>query len=220
MPLLLTRRTLAVLAIAGFALPALLPLAADAAGTSQPAGVMVTQEMSGAGALGITSVTPVVLDPLTITNNSAVGSSQLVVTTSSATGYILTVKAADTPAMQAGTSTAFEDLATTTQTWAVSTNHYVFGFSAVGVDVYHSVYGTSTAIGTSTTACEGVKNTPSATLRWRGFQGNTQIEIASSSAPTTAGGNETILCVADAQNGVFAPTGSYVANITATATIL
>ncbi len=183
-----------------------------ATGTSTSASYKIKagyQQMQGS-MISINSPADIVLDALTITQDTAVGSTTWNVITDNAAGYSLSVKASASPALtDSGSGKSFTDYTETTpgvkETWSVS-NAYEFGFSAFGADV--SGYGTDTD-------CAAGFNVPSATLLWEGFE-TSDIEMASSSSATTSGTDST-LCVATEQETVFAPSGTYTATITATA---
>ena len=162
--------------------------------------------------VSISAPTPIILDPLSLTLDSAVGSGILTVETDSPAGYSLTVNASGAPAMTATNGSYFTDYGTTPTTWSVS-NAYKFGFSVYGTDVHG--YGSTSGDCTS-----GIANVPQTTLLWRGFSGTTTIEIASSSVPTAPGGTNTTMCIADAQNGVLAPADNYSASVAITVTAL
>jgi len=170
------------------------------------------QQMQGS-TISISSASGITLSALTITQDTAVGSTTWTVTTDNPAGYSLSVKASASPALtDSGAGNSFADYTETVagspETWSV-TNAYEFGFSAFGADV--DGYGTDTD-------CAAGFNVPSATLLWEGFS-TTDIEIASSSASTVSGTDST-LCVATEQDTVFAPSGTYTATITATAVAL
>jgi hypothetical protein len=163
------------------------------------------------------SMTPgddITLDALSMDQDTAVGTSAWTVTTDDAAGYALSVRTATSPALQDGaTAEVFADYTEgvpgTPETWSVS-GAYEFGFSARGTDVSTGVWG-------SDTDCVESANVPSGDLKWRGFNGTTDVEIATRGTRTPGSGLMTHLCVATEQEGVFAPSGTYTATITATA---
>ena len=68
---------------------------------------------------------------------------------------------------------------------------------------------------------EGVAtSTPSTVLHWRGFQGTAPQQVATKGTVTTTSGVDTTVCYAAGQNGVYIPSGSYTATVTATAVTL
>ena len=160
--------------------------------------------------IAITAPTTITLTPLSVTQNSAVGTGAWTVTTNDTNGYTLTLNATTTPAMTNGVA-SFADYGTSTvTTWSVS-NAYKYGFS---------VFGSATTGYGSGATCTASTDVPSTTLQWRGFYGTNTIQDASSSAPTSQSGVVTTLCVTDAQNVVLAPSGNYTATVVATATAL
>jgi hypothetical protein len=166
--------------------------------------------------ISITSPSDINLTALSTTQNSAVGSATWTVTTNNQAGYTLDVEASTDPALQdSGTSETFADYTEgtpgTPDTWSVS-SAYEFGFSGYGTDVPTGTWGTDTD-------CIAGSDVPSAALNWRGFDGTTDIEIASASSETGTSGTASTLCVATEQEGIFAPSGTYQATITATATV-
>lgn len=170
--------------------------------------VLVTQSVTAG--ISITSPADVALTALTTSQNTAVATTTWTVTTNNATGYSLTVAADQAPAMRKGlTSTYFADYNGPLVPWTV-TNAFQFGFSAIGSN--------TTGYGSGSICTTGAANVQSTTLGWKGFNGVTGIEIASSTATTTTSGIATSLCVSTEQDGVFAPSGSYTATTTATAT--
>lgn len=163
--------------------------------------------------ISITSPSNITLTPLSTSQNTAVASTTWTVTTNNATGFSLAVTASGTPALRRTTGTdTFADYPTTTpSTWSV-TNAFQFGFSALGAKT--TGYGSD-----AQSNCADGTDIQSSTLLWRGFQGTTySYEIASSTATTTTSGVTTTFCVGTEQDGVFAPSGTYVATTTATAT--
>ncbi len=167
------------------------------------------QQMQG-GSITISAPADITLTALSLTQNSAVGSTTWSVTTDNSAGYTISVNASVAPALaDAGTGEAFTDYTEVTagvkETWSVSSG-YEFGFSGFGTDT--TGYG-------SDTNCAATENVPSSTLLWEGFSGTTKIQIASSSSAVT--GANTTICVATEQDVSLAPSGSYSATITATA---
>ena len=149
---------------------------------------------------------------LTTTQLTGVGTSTWNVKTNNQAGYTLGVKADYTGRTAALKDTnsgeQFTDYGTSSPTtWSVS-NDYMFGFSALGND--------TTGFG-SGSVCESAANVPSTTLGYIGFY-STDTQIASSSSETNQNGTDTTVCFATEQDGVFAPSGTYTATVTATAT--
>ncbi len=158
--------------------------------------------------LTISAPADITLTPLSVTQNTSVGSATWTVTTNSPAGYVLSLNASSSPALQGTGGRQFADQGTTPATWSVS-NAYKFGFSAYGNDVSTGTFG-------SDTDCINTANVPSATLKWRGFTGTTLIPIVNTISPALTG-TPTTMCVATEQNGVFAPSDTYTSTITATA---
>ncbi len=168
------------------------------------------QQMLGSS-ISISSAPDITMNPLTISQNSSVGSTTWNVATSNTTGYLLNVRSLTSPALvDSSTGESFADYTESSpgvkEQWSVS-NAYEFGFSAFGDDV--SGYGTDTD-------CSSGADVPSATLLWEGFS-TSNIEMASSSLPTPSSGTDSTLCVATEQDSVFAPSGNYTTVIVATA---
>lgn len=167
------------------------------------------QQMSGSS-ISISSAPDILMDSVTMSQNSSVGSTTWSVVTDNLAGYILSVKAASSPALtDSSTGESFADYTEASpgvkEQWSVS-NAYEFGFSAFGSDV--SGYGTGAD-------CSSGTDVPSSTLLWEGFS-TSNIEMASSSLATPSG-TDSSLCVAAEQKGVFAPSGNYSTIITVTA---
>ncbi|NTW48078.1 MAG: hypothetical protein HGA48_04055 [Candidatus Yonathbacteria bacterium] len=174
--------------------------------------VVVTQTVDAG--IAISSPSDITMTHLSTTQNSAVGSATWTVTTNNQAGYTLDVHASTDPALQSG-SEQFTDYTETSagvpEVWNV-VSAYEFGFSAYGTHV-PAAWDTNTA-----TDCIEGANVPGVDLRWLGFNGTTDIEVASSSSETGTSGIASTICVATEQDGVFAPSGVYTATITATAT--
>jgi len=150
--------------------------------------------------------------PIGISANSSIGGSYWIATTNNESGYTLAVKASTSPALKSGTN-SFADYTTTVtdtpETWSADSGTYQFGYSVNGNDVSTSTWGTATTCGSS-----GVPDTSG---KYRGFT-TSDINVASTSTVTPFTGTQTNICFAAEQNGVFAPSGSYTATITATMT--
>jgi hypothetical protein len=173
--------------------------------------VVVTQTVTSG--ISITSPSDINLTALSTTQNSAVGSATWNVKTNNQAGYTLDLHASAAPALVDATTTeAFTDYSSATpETWSVS-SAYEFGFSGYGDHVPDVTWGDDTD-------CIATADVPSAGLNWRGFDGTNDIEIATSASETSTSGVDSTLCVATEQNGVYAPSGTYQATITATATV-
>ncbi len=149
--------------------------------------------------------------PLGSSANQAIGASSWGVTTNSSSGYALTVTASTNPALKSS-GNQFADASATPAAWStlVPSSSYQFGFSANGTDA-------DSAFGTATAVC-GSGNIPDVTALYRGFAYTTPITIASTNSVTPVAGTTTNICFAAEQKGVFAPSGTYTATITGTAT--
>lgn len=151
---------------------------------------------------------------ISVSADSSIGSSTWTVTTNAASGYSLAVKASASPALVSG-GNSFADyteaVAGTPDTWSVDASEYEFGFSAFGTDVEAEHKGSGSSCGAG--------GTPDADLNYEGFATSDEIIATRASVTPTAGVTST-LCVAAEQNGVFAPSGTYTATITGTATTL
>ncbi len=159
--------------------------------------------------ISISAPADINMTPLTVTQKTSVGTASWSVITNSPAGYNLSLSASTNPAMKGTGGRQFTDQGTTPATWSVS-NAYKFGFSLYGPDIATATYGTDTD-------CINTANVPSATLKWRGFTGTTSIQIVNRSTYVLDPGSATTMCVATEQNGVFAPSDTYTATITATA---
>ncbi|NTV44889.1 MAG: hypothetical protein HGA67_04370 [Candidatus Yonathbacteria bacterium] len=196
-----------------FVYPAIEPVIAHAASANDS--VTVTQAVTAG--IAITSPSDITMTALTTSQNTAVGSAAWTVTTNNQAGYKLELHASNDPALvQVSPAESFTDYSEgtpgTPETWSVS-SAYEFGFSARGTDVSAGTWGTDTD-------CLNTADVPSATLKWRGFDGTNNIQVATAATETTTSGTASTMCVATQQAGVFAPSGSYTATITATATTL
>jgi len=137
------------------------------------------------------------------------------VKTNSTAGYTLTFNSDQADCMDSGADqfTDYTEASTgTPDTWSVDVANYEFGFSVYGDDVDTGKWGSETTCGSG--------STPDSTLKWMGFTGVTAITVATSGSETATAGTDTIFCVgAEQGTNVFAPDGSYTADITGTATV-
>ena len=189
------------------------PTHAQATSTSTlvVASLLVTDEIT------LTAPSAFSLSPnMGMTNSSSSATGTWNVKTNSQAGYTLNLHASQVDALAATTTgEVFQDypeaVAGTPETWTATSTAYVFGFS---------VYGTSTPTGTWGTGGDcGSGGSPSATLKYRGFNSTTDIQVTNASAETGATGNNTSMCLTATQGvNVYAPDGLYQATITATAT--
>jgi len=159
----------------------------------------------------ITSPTDVTMAPnIGVAANSSIGTAIWNVKTNHATGYSLGVKASAAPALVRGGGGSFADYQTgVPTTWAPTATSYQFGYSAFGTTVATATWGTG--------ANCGAAGVPTGTLKYKGFT-TTDAPIATQAVVTGTAGVDTTVCFAAAQNGVYAPAGTYTATITATAT--
>jgi len=149
---------------------------------------------------------------LDLTQNTSIGAGNAWnVKTDNPAGYILTFKTDKANCLESAAD-EFTDYTESTsgapETWSVN-NAYEFGFSVYGNDVSTSVWGSDTNCGSS--------NVPSSNLKWLGFKGTTSITVSNSNSRTSISGTDTVLCVAAEQKNIYAPSGNYTADITATA---
>lgn len=169
--------------------------------------------------IAITDVGNINMGNLSVSTNELAAGGTWNVTTNDVDGYTLAVSSATDAAMQHDvTADEFTDFNwdstndgnVTPAAWDANKGSgvYVFGFSAYGDDVSAS-YGTGIACGTTTIPTD---------LNYAAFESTNLIQIASSTAPTSAAGTDATVCFAAEQVGVFAPSGSYTATITVTAT--
>ena len=152
--------------------------------------------------------------PISISQNSAVGTTTWTVSTNNILGYTLSVKASTTPAMQMASGTPIADYQTGAPNgWSVGANAAAFGFSGFGTDVPTATWGTGSS-------CSAATSTPSGTLLYKGFT-TTTVTVANRASTTTPAGIPTTICYAAAQGTNFLiASGVYTATITATATSL
>lgn len=154
---------------------------------------------------------------LSMTSNTATGTATpWTVKTNNVTGYTLSMKG-DNANIMASPASSFTDYTEATtgtpeMPWTVS-SAYEFGFSVYGADAPTATWGTDTD-------CTGASaHVPSTTLKYRGFSGVTAITVATSGSKTTTSGTALTQCLGVEQNGVYAPSGSYTADITGTALV-
>ncbi len=205
--------TTAIILVVAVVFPAFEPMIAHAATVNDS--VTVTQAVTPG--ISITAPSDITMTAITTSQNSAVGNATWTVTTNNQAGYKLELNASATPALaQVSPAESFADYTEgtpgTPETWSV-TNAYEFGFSGYGTDISSVTWGTDTD-------CINTADVPSATLKWRGFTGTTKIQVATKATETSTSGVASTMCVATQQQTLFAPSGSYTATITATATTL
>ncbi len=145
--------------------------------------------------------------------NTAVATSSWTVRTNAGGGYILYVRASSTPAMNSATSSIANYAPGGTdvpELWNPGAGTAVFGYSAFGTKVPTATWGTGAV------CSGGTGNDPSTTLKYQNFK-TTDRAIASSTATTTTAGETATVCYAVEQKGIYIPSGTYNATITATA---
>lgn len=156
----------------------------------------------------------VIMDPLSVSLLTSIGSSSWTVTTNSHAGYELAVKANADPALVNADGDFFTDytetVADTPELWSVADGDYEFGYSVYGPDSLDATWGALDTCGTATVP-GGNK-----------YIGTEIVDkvIATKADPTNPDGVTTTICFAAEQNGIFAPSGTYTTTITATATTL
>lgn len=174
----------------------------------------VTEEIS------LSTSSAIAMPAMTMSVNSSAGgdanSGTWTIKTNSNDGWEIKFHASTTPAMQSA-SDSFADYhsaSSSPTTWSVNAGLFEFGFSAIGGSVIPS-YASS-----SVTTCTSTNNyTPNTNLGYMGFSGTNDILIAQDTTKTTTSGTSTTICVAAGQNGVYADSGSYRADVTATASV-
>jgi len=166
---------------------------------------------------GITISAPgdVTMSPaISMVTNGSLGTVVWNVQTNNVTGYKLAVKASESPALVSGVN-SFADYTEASSgvpdAWSVANGDKEFGFSAFGTNTNTTTWGTGANCGTG--------STPTATLKYIGFETSDR-DVATQNTSTSIAGINTTVCFAAAQNNVFAPSGTYTAIITATATEL
>jgi hypothetical protein len=180
--------------------------------------LQVNEEISIAD--GLSGTGTVAMSPaLSSTNNTANGSNTWTVTTNGSSGYDLELLASTDAALQHDLTTdEFEDFheassaGTFPADWSTQDNNtYAFGFSVYGTDTDGDFQDGSVS------DC-GTSGDPNVNLNYHGFDETTARTVASRSSTTSTGGIDTTVCYQVEQKGLFAPSGSYAATITATAT--
>jgi len=164
--------------------------------------------------ISITTGADVTMAPnISVSANSSIGSSSWNVKTNSHAGYTLAIKASTDPALVSATN-SFTDYTEavlgTPELWSVETGVYEFGYSAYGTDTPDGTWG---ALDTC-----GAAGVPGGN-KYVGTQ-VTDKTIATRAVPTLPAGITTTICFAAEQVDVYAPSGTYTATITATATTL
>ena len=161
----------------------------------------------------ITAPTDITMTPnMGISASGSIGTVVWNVKTNHATGYSLAVKGpASLPALQSGANSFAdytETVAGTPELWSVASGAKEFGYSSFGTDTI-AAFGTGANCGTA--------GAPNATLKYVGFLTTDKI-VSTRNVVTTPTGIDTTVCFAAQQNNIYAASGTYTTNITATAT--
>ena len=169
----------------------------------------VTEEITLTVPTGANLVMTAMTMTTTNSTNPAAGAAWNV-KSNSQDGWSLTLKGDNANILaQASPAEAFTDYTAATasvpETWSV-TNAYEFGFSVNGSATPTATWGAGTDCATSTS------------VLYRGFNSVTAISVATSATETSTSGVDTKLCVRAQEVTVYAPNGSYIADITGTAT--
>jgi hypothetical protein len=153
--------------------------------------------------------------PITVSQNSSIGTTTWTVITNDSNGYTLGVNSTSTPAMQSGANTIADYQTGAPNIWAATSTGGYFGYSAFGTDVSTGTWGTGAVCNGGTNG-----NATSTTLKYKGFTGSA-FTVASRASTTTPSGVSTTFCYAAEQGtAFFIPSGTYQATIVATATSL
>lgn len=202
--------------------PAIIKAAATTYGTSTVT-LVVASELS----IAVGSSSLRMLPNISMSQDTSMGSSTFLVKCSDTGGYTLSFSASTSPAMHNGTANHFNDLATTSMPnlWATKFtggSAYEFGFSVFGADAT-SIWGNvvnstaSTTCGWSGSGAGSITDDVTNPRKWHGLF-TTATSTATKTSATVKAGVYTTLCVA-AQQGpsVLAPSGTYTADVVATA---
>jgi hypothetical protein len=192
------------------------PMLTSAASTSS-FNILSLTVTSGIAITGSNSTT--LSRPLSLTANSAIGTSSLTVITTDVNGYTLTVQATSSPAMRntASTTMTVTDYQTgPPNTWSATTSNAYFGYSAFGGDIPTGTWGTGSG-------CNGGidPNATSTTLKYKGF---TMSPVTIASSNSSSAGTPSTICYAVEQKNYFIPVRAgqasdmYQATISVTAT--
>jgi len=178
--------------------------------------------------LSISDGANVTMSAINSTNSTSTGSTSWTVITDNVAGYKLEVAASATSSIpctyylcNADAGENFTDYVeasgTTPEAWNTEDSQYEFGFSAYGDDAPDGTWGSGSDCGSGTTLPQD--------LYYRGFSDATDsgpdtIQIATRSSRTDSSGITTNFCLGAVQSNVVAPSGTYTATTTATATAL
>jgi hypothetical protein len=181
--------------------------------------VVVTLTVTAGAALTVDNNTNAMSTAISVSQNTAVATSTFTVTTNDYLGYTLKLSASSTlPAMTSASSSIPDAVATPAlYPGIVPAASSTFAFSAYSTTTTN-VDASTWETGGHATGCANGANTPSATLKYRGFNGSNGITVASNTSTTTTAGTVIIVCYMAAQNGVYIPSGNYNATITGTVT--
>ena len=192
-------------------------IASATAGSAASTGTLVSLTVTSG--VAITTPPTVTMSPISTsvnTSTNTTNSPSVVwnVKTNDAGGYALNVKTGTAaPALVSG-GNSFADAGATPALWTSPTNATQFGFSVYGTDVTATQ---STLFGTPASGC-GVGILPDTTLKYRGFNGTTDIPLVTATGHVTpTAGVNTNICFAAEQAGVYAASGVYTVTVTATA---
>jgi len=177
--------------------------------------VTVTLDVTTGITISVAAPDPVVMAPnIGIASDGSIGSSSWTVRTNALLGYTLAIKASTAPALVSGAN-SFADYTEASsgvpEVWSVASGAKEFGYSAYGTDTDTAVWGTAASC--------GVAGVPDSAQKYVGTK-ITDKTVATRAVVTPTTGIATTVCFAAQQNAVFAPSGTYTATITATATTL
>ncbi|MDP3093703.1 MAG: hypothetical protein Q8N16_02970 [bacterium] len=211
------KKTLSFILALGLLLPIAFmmfePEIADAVAASGEVDVTltVTEELTLTVPTGAGLVMTAMTMTTTTSYNPAAGA-DWTVKTNSQDGWKLELKGDNANILaQASPAEAFTDYtevtANTPETWSVAAGAYEFGFNVDGDGVDTAVWGAGTSCATGTDK------------KYQGFKGVTAIEVSDDATETSTTGALVSLCVkAEEGSSVYAPNGSYIADVTGTAT--
>lgn len=193
-----------MLAVAGYG--AIEPQATYAVTDQVQVTLTVSEEVS------IDSPANVAMSPnIGVTSNTSVGNVVWNVKTNSNDGYSMELRASTAPAMQSGSFSILDYQTGAPNTWTATSSNAYFGYSGFGTDTATGTWGTDSD-------CIAAASVPSAALKYKGFTTSASAHnIATRTATTTTSGINTTVCFAAEQNAVYIPSGTYTAQITATA---
>lgn len=195
-----------------YAEPRILQAASDT--DTSVATLVVSSEISISDGADIT------MSGLDMTNSTSTGQTSWIVTTNDEAGWKLEVEADRVNALySADIGEEFADYSEavggTPESWMSDDGEFEFGFGvhATATDVFGALdWGSGDNCGTGASI--------DSNQHYLGFDGINKIQVATKAATTTVSGQEIIFCVAAVQSNVFAPSGTYKATTTATATTL